>query len=79
MLTHVHFVVVAGWLLIGIAGLLWILGCAVTAHKMDREGLTFWKSFVACFLFSPLVGILAIAVARLMRPNRPLVQTATRG
>jgi hypothetical protein len=79
MLGHIHFAVAAGWLSLGIAGLLWFMACAITANKMEREGITFWRSFVACFLLTPLVGVIVIGVARSMRPTRPLVQTVTRG
>jgi hypothetical protein len=79
MFSHVHFAVVAVWVTMGIAGLLWLMACAITANKMEHEGVTFWKAFVTCFFLTPLVGLLAIGVSRLMRPNRPLIQTVTRG
>jgi hypothetical protein len=78
MLNHIHFAVIAGWLLLAIASLLWVVACAIVANKMEREGVIFWKAFVACFLMTPLLGLLTLGVARLMRPSRPLVQTATR-
>jgi hypothetical protein len=78
MLGHLHFAVAAGWLSLAIAGLLWVMACAITSNKMEREGVTFWKSFITCFLLTPLVGVMVIGVARSMRPNRPLVQTVTR-
>jgi hypothetical protein len=56
-----------------------VMACAITANKMEREGVTFWKSFITCLLLTPLVGVIVIGVARSMRPNRPLVQTVTRG
>jgi hypothetical protein len=55
------------------------MACAITANEMEREGVRFWKGFIACFFLTPLFGLLAIGVARLMRPDRPLVQTVTRG
>jgi len=79
MLGQVHFAVAVGWLSLGIAALLWLSACAVVADKMEREGITFWKSFLACLLLTPLAGLLIVGIARSMRPNRPLVQTATRG
>jgi ABC-type uncharacterized transport system permease subunit len=79
MSGHVHFAILTGWLSLGIGGLLWIVACAVVADKMEREGITFWKGFLACLLVTPLVGLLAVGIARSMRPNRPLVQTVTRG
>jgi hypothetical protein len=78
MSNEIHFAVVAGWLLLAIASLLWFTACAIVANKMEREGVVFWKAFVACFLLTPLVGLLTLGVTRLMRPDRPLVQTATR-
>jgi hypothetical protein len=79
MFAQVHFAPVAVWLSVGIAGLLWVMACAITANEMEREGVRFWKGFIACFFLTPLFGLLAIGVARLMRPDRPLVQTVTRG
>ncbi|HEY0704547.1 MAG TPA: hypothetical protein VGD60_17370 [Candidatus Acidoferrales bacterium] len=79
MLDHVHFALIAGWLLLAIAGLLWVMACAIVANKMEREGVVFWKAFVACLLMTPLIGVITIGVARLMRPSRPLVPTVTRG
>jgi hypothetical protein len=78
MSSDVHFAVIAGWLFLAIASLLWLMACAIVANKMEREGVIFWKGFVACFLLTPLVGLLTLGVARLMRPNRGLVQTVTR-
>jgi hypothetical protein len=78
MSNGVHFAVIAGWLLLAVASLLWVMACAIVANKMEREGVAFWKAFVACFLLTPLLGLLTLGVARLMRPDRPLVQTVTR-
>jgi hypothetical protein len=78
MSNDVHFAVIAGWLLLAIASLLWVMACAIVANKMEREGVVFWKAFAACFLLTPLLGLLTLGVARLMRPDRPLVQTVTR-
>jgi hypothetical protein len=79
MLSQVHFAPVAVCLSAAIAGLLWVMACAITANEMEREGLRFWKGFVACFFLTPLVGLLAIGAARWTRHDRPLVQTVTRG
>jgi hypothetical protein len=79
MLGQIHFAAAVGWLSLAIAGLLWVMACAVAANKMEHEGITFWKAFVTCFLLTPLVGLVVIGVARAMRPNRPLVETVTRG
>lgn len=79
MFSQVHFTTAVLWLSAGIAGLLWVMACALTAAKMEREGAAFWKGFLACLLFTPLVGLLAIGALRLFRLNRPLVGSATRG
>jgi hypothetical protein len=79
MLSQVHFATAVLWLSAGIAGLLWVMACALTANKMEREGAPFWKGFLTCFLLTPLVGLLVIGVAWLIRSNRPLVGTVTRG
>jgi len=78
MLLHPHFATAALWLSAAIAGQLWIMICAVTANKMNREGVAFWKAFLTCVLLTPLVGIVVMGAVKLMRSNRPLVQTATR-
>jgi hypothetical protein len=78
MSDYIPFAVIAGWLLLAISSLLWLMACAIVANKMEREGVIFWKAFLACLLLTPLVGLLTLGVARLMRPNRSLVQTATR-
>ena len=78
MSSPVHFATAALWLSAGIAGLLWTMACALTANKMEREGATFWKGFLACLLLTPLVGLLAIGAVRLVRSNRPLIETVTR-
>jgi hypothetical protein len=79
MSGHMHFAIATGWLSLGIAGLLWVVACAVIADKMEREGITFWKGFLVCLLLTPLIGLLAVGIARSVRPNGPLVQTVTRG
>ena len=79
MFLHVHFVAIVLWLSAGIAGLLWTMACAFSANKMEQEGATFWKAFVTYLLLTPLVGLLAIGVARATRSNRPLVQNVSRG
>jgi hypothetical protein len=79
MLSHLHYATAALWLSAAIAGLSWTMLCAFTANKMKQEGVSFWNAFLTCFVLTPGVGILVIGVARLMRSNRPLVQTATRG
>jgi hypothetical protein len=78
MFVPMHFAIAAGWLLLAIAGLLWVMACAVSANKMEREGITFWKGFFTCLLLTPLVGLIVVGIARSMRPNRPLIQTVTR-
>ena len=78
MLVHIHFAVIAGWLLLAISSQLWLMVCAIVANRMEREGVIFWKALLSCLLLTPLVGLLTLGVIRLMRPNRSLVQTATR-
>jgi hypothetical protein len=78
MLAQLHFAAAAGWVAMGIVALVWILASLVVAQKMEKEGVIFWKGFVTCALLTPAVGLLAVALARLLKPNRPLVQTATR-
>jgi Na+/H+-dicarboxylate symporter len=79
MFLHVHFATLAAWLLFAIVGLIWTMACALTAAKMEKEGFAFWKGFVAVMLLSPLAGLIAIFIARILRPGRPLAQTVSRG
>jgi hypothetical protein len=79
MSLHVHFATLAAWLLIAIVGLIWTMASALTAAKMEKEGFAFWKGFVAVLLLSPLAGLLAIFIARIVRPGRPLAHTVSRG
>lgn len=78
MFSHLHYATAALWLSAAIVGLSWTMICVFTANKMKQEGVAFWKAFLTCFVLTPLVGIVVIGAARLMRSNRPLVQTATR-
>ena len=79
MFSHVHFAGVAAWLLFATVGLLWIMLCALTAARMEKEGLALWKGFLACIFLSPLAGLIAIFFARILRPARPLAHTVSRG
>ena len=79
MFSHVHFATAAAWLLFAIVALLWTMACALTAAKMEKEGFTFWKGFVAVLLLSPLAGLIAIFIGRMLRPGRPLAHTVSRG
>ena len=79
MFSHVHFAVAAAWLLFAIVGLLWTMACALTAAKMETEGFAFWKGFLAVLLLSPLAGLIAIFIGRMLRPGRPLAHTVSRG
>ena len=79
MFSNVHFAPVVAWLLLGIAGLVWTMACALTAAKMEKEGIAFRKGFLAVLLLSPLAGLLAIFIARIVRPGRPLATTVSRG
>jgi hypothetical protein len=78
MFSHIHFATVAAWLLFAIVGLVWTMACALTAAKMEKEGFAFWKGFVASLLLSPLAGLIAIFIARVVRPGRPLAHTVSR-
>ena len=79
MFSHVHFAAAAAWLLFAISGLAWTMVCALTAAKMEKEGFAFRKGFVAVLLLSPLAGLIAIFIARILRPDRPLAHTVSRG
>jgi nicotinamide riboside transporter PnuC len=79
MFSHVHFATAAAWLLFAIVGLLWTMACALTAAKMEKDGFTFWKGFLAVLLLSPLAGLIAIFIGRMLRPGRPLAHTVSRG
>lgn len=80
MAGQLHFVPVAAWLILGIFGLLWVMACGVTAGKMEKEGIAFWRGFFACLLLTPLVGLAAILIARITRPNQRLAaETVSRG
>lgn len=80
MVAQLHFVPVAAWLVLGIFGLLWIMACGITAGKMEKEGIAFWRGFFACLLLTPLVGFAAILIARVTRPNQRLAaETVSRG
>ena len=71
MLLHLHYATAILWLSAAIAGLSWIMVCAFTANKMQREGVAFWKAFLTCLVLTPLAGFLVIGAARLMRSDRP--------
>ena len=79
MFSHVHFAAVAAWLFLAVAGLLWVMACGLIATKMEKEGIPFWKGFLANLLLSPLMGLLAIFISRMLRPGRPLAHTVSRG
>jgi ABC-type iron transport system FetAB permease component len=79
MFSHLHFASAAAWLLFAIVGLVWTMACVLTAAKMEKEGFAFWKGFLAALLLSPVVGVIAIFVCRILRPGRPLAHTISRG
>jgi len=79
MYLHVHFAAIAAWLLMAIAGVLWVMACGITASKMEKEGIAFRKGFLLGLLLSPLAGLIMIFITRLVRPSRPLAPTASRG
>lgn len=79
MYLHVHFAAIAAWLLLAIVGLAWVMACAITATKMEKEGIAFWKGFLVDLFLSPLTGWIMIFIARILRPGRPLAHTVSRG
>jgi hypothetical protein len=79
MFSHVHFAAVAAWLFLAVAGLLWVMACGPIATKMEKEGIPFWKGFLANLLLSPMMGVIAIFISRMLRPGRPLAPTVSRG
>jgi hypothetical protein len=70
---------VAAGLLLAIVGLVWVMACALTAAKMEKEGFAFGKGFVAVLLLRPLAGLIAIFIARIVHSGRPLAPTVSRG
>jgi Na+-driven multidrug efflux pump len=78
MYLHVHFAAIAAWLLLAIAGLLWIMACALTAGRMEKEGITFWKGLLVSLLLSPLAGLIVVFAARMIRPGRSLAHDVSR-
>jgi hypothetical protein len=78
MFLHVHFATLAAWLVVAIMELLWVMACALTAAKMEQEGIGFWKGFFANLMLSPLAGLIAIFIARIFRAGRPLAHTVSR-
>jgi len=64
---------------LAIAGLVWSMACALTATKMEKEGIAFWKGFLVGLLLSPLAGLIVIFITRMLRPGRPLAHTVSRG
>jgi predicted anti-sigma-YlaC factor YlaD len=79
MVAHVHFASVVAWMVIAIAGLLWVISCGAAAGKMEKEGLAFWRGLLTCLLLSPLAGAAVIVIARMSRPSRRFVETVSRG
>jgi hypothetical protein len=79
MFSHVHFATAAASLLFAIVGLLWTMACALTAAKMEKEGFAFWKGFLVALLLSPVAGLIAIFISRILHPGRPLAHTVSRG
>jgi hypothetical protein len=79
MYLHVHFAAIAAWLLMAIAGVLWVMACGITASKMEKEGIAFWKGFLLGLLLTPLAGLIMIFITRTVRPSRPLAPTVSRG
>jgi hypothetical protein len=78
MYLHVHFAAIAAWLLLAIVSLVWVMACAVTATKLEKEGIAFWKGLLVGLFLSPLTGLMMIFIARVVRPSRPLAPTVSR-
>jgi hypothetical protein len=78
MYLHVHFAAIAAWLLLAIAGLLWVMACVLSAAKIEKEGIAFWKGFLTSLLLSPLAGLIMVFVARMLRPGRSLAHNVGR-
>jgi phosphatidylglycerophosphate synthase len=68
-MSHIHFAAIVAWLIIAIAVLIWIMACVAIAHRMERQGFSFRKVFVACALLSLLAGILAAILQRPVQPD----------
>jgi hypothetical protein len=56
-----------------------VMACAITATKMEKEGIAFWKGFLVGLFLSPLTGLIMIFIARILRPGRRLAHTVSRG
>jgi hypothetical protein len=70
--TQLHFAVIAAYLVAGILLLLWAMACAVTAERLEKEGVAFRTAFLICAMFSPIVGLIAAKVISAQRTARPL-------
>jgi hypothetical protein len=71
--SHFHFAVVAGYLLVGIVILAWGMLCAVTAERLEKDGLAFRTGFLICAMFTPVAGLVAARVlVPQQRDARPL-------
>jgi len=78
MYLDVHFAALAAWLLLAIAVLLWVMACALTATKLEKKGIAFWKGFLISLLLSPLAGLMMTFLPHILRPSRPLAPTVSR-
>jgi hypothetical protein len=67
MHAPIHFALMIGYVIVGIVLLSWGLLCAVTAERLEKEGLAFRTGFIICAMFTPLAGI---AAARMLAPQR---------
>jgi hypothetical protein len=70
MLSHIHFATAAEWLLFAIIGLLWAMVRALTAAKMEKQGIAFRKGFLAVLVLIPLAELIAIFIARILPRGR---------
>lgn len=72
MPSHLHFAVLASYLMVGIVLVLWAMLCAVTAERLEKDGLAFRTGFLLCAMFTPLAGVIAARVLAPQRASRPL-------
>ncbi len=72
MPSHLHFAVLASYLVIGIVLLLWAMLCAVMAERLEKEGLPFRTGFLLCAMFTPIAGMIAARALAPQRAARPL-------
>lgn len=72
MSVHVHFAVLAMYLVVGIVLLAWAVVCAAAAERLEKEGLAFRTAFLICAMFTPIAGLIAVRLMATQRAARPL-------